>query len=205
MVPARRGAAVFSRTPAMAFPNIPTLSRLLLAFLLAVTTSVALAQERARRLPGATSQAEQQASEPRSGILRLLPADAVSEHTVDVPGGKLAYTATAGTFSLYDRSGEHSAAIFYTAYVAKGAEPTGRPVTFVFNGGPGAASAFLNLGRGRSAHRRVRSKRPRRRRRSPPGQSGYLARLHRSGADRSGWRRLEPARQTGRRQCVLGG
>ena len=33
--------------------------------------------------------------------------------------------------------------MFYTAYVAKGAN---RPLTFVFNGGPGAASAFLNLG-----------------------------------------------------------
>ena len=60
--------------------------------------------------------------------------------------GKLAYTATAGTFPLFDQSGERSAAVFYTAYVAKSAGPANRPVTFVFNGGPGAASAFLNLG-----------------------------------------------------------
>jgi carboxypeptidase C (cathepsin A) len=33
--------------------------------------------------------------------------------------------------------------VFYTAYVAKGAN---RPLTFAFNGGPGAASAFLHLG-----------------------------------------------------------
>ena len=78
--------------------------------------------------------------------MRLLPADAVSQHTVDIPAGKLAYTATAGTLSLFDQSGERSAAIFYTAYVANGAETANRPVTFVFNGGPGAASAFLNLG-----------------------------------------------------------
>ena len=63
-----------------------------------------------------------------------------------LPGGKLAYTATAGTFSLFDQSGERSAAIFYTAYVAKRRQPRSRPVTFVFNGGPGAASAFLHLG-----------------------------------------------------------
>ena len=61
-------------------------------------------------------------------------------------GGKLDYTATAGTFSLFDQSGERSAAIFYTAYVAKPAGQANRPVTFVFNGGPGAASAFLHLG-----------------------------------------------------------
>ena len=79
-------------------------------------------------------------------MLSLLPADAVTEHSIDLAPGKLAYTATAGTFSLFDQSGERSAAIFYTAYVAKSANPATRPVTFVFNGGPGAASAFLNLG-----------------------------------------------------------
>ncbi len=59
--------------------------------------------------------------------------------------GKLAYTATAGTLAFYDQSGEQSAAVFYTAYVAKDAGAN-RPLTFVFNGGPGAASAFLHLG-----------------------------------------------------------
>jgi carboxypeptidase C (cathepsin A) len=79
------------------------------------------------------------------GILRLLPADAVTEHIIDTPRGKLAYTATAGTLAFYDGSGEQSAAVFYTAYVAKNG-PANRPVTFAFNGGPGAASAFLHLG-----------------------------------------------------------
>ena len=51
-----------------------------------------------------------------------------------------AYTATAGhcRSSIVRRQ---SAAVFYTAYVAKGAGAE-RPLTFVFNGGPGAASAF---------------------------------------------------------------
>ena len=57
---------------------------------------------------------------------------------------------------------------------------------------------------GRSAHRRVRHGRARRRRRPPRRQSGHLARLHRSGADRSGRHRLEPAGQARRRQRVLG-
>jgi len=77
------------------------------------------------------------------GVLRLLPADAVTEHSIDTASGKLAYQATAGTLAFFDQSGDQSAAVFYTAYVAKGAN---RPLTFVFNGGPGAASAFLNLG-----------------------------------------------------------
>ncbi len=80
------------------------------------------------------------------GVLSLLPADSVTQHSIATPAGKLDYTATAGTFSLFDQSGERSAAVFYTAYVAKSENPASRPVTFVFNGGPGAASAFLNLG-----------------------------------------------------------
>jgi len=83
--------------------------------------------------------------DPAKGVLRLLPADAVTEHSVDTPGGRLNYTATAGTLAFYDQSGEQSASVFYTAYVAKNAPPN-RPLTFVFNGGPGAASAFLHLG-----------------------------------------------------------
>jgi carboxypeptidase C (cathepsin A) len=79
------------------------------------------------------------------GILRLLPADSVTEHTIDTAQGRLAYTATAGTLAFYDQSGDQSAAVFYTAYVAKD-RGTKRPLTFAFNGGPGAASAFLHLG-----------------------------------------------------------
>jgi carboxypeptidase C (cathepsin A) len=86
-------------------------------------------------------------SEPSNapGVLRLLPADSVTEKTITLAGRPLAYTATAGTLALYDQSGEKSAAIFYTAYVAKERVPN-RPVTFAFNGGPGAASAYLHLG-----------------------------------------------------------
>jgi carboxypeptidase C (cathepsin A) len=127
---------------------------LLLALLVAGAATVSDAQEqRPRRQPA--QQTEQHPGEGRQGesresVLRLLPADSVTEHSIDLPGGKLAYTATAGTFSLFDQSGERSAAIFYTAYVAKNGEKNGdsanRPVTFVFNGGPGAASAYLHLG-----------------------------------------------------------
>src|SRR5207344_3550947 len=92
---------------------------------------------------GERSAAERQ--EPSKGVLRLLPADAVTEHSISTSRGKLAYTATAGTLAFYDQSGEQSVAVFYTAYVAKSAA-TNRPLTFVFNGGPGAASAFLHLG-----------------------------------------------------------
>jgi carboxypeptidase C (cathepsin A) len=117
---------------------------------LAVTASAA--QERGSRdadRNNSHEDARQHASEHReqSGVLGLLPGDSVTEHSIDLPSGKLAYTATAGTFALFDQSGERSAEIFYTAFVVKSTNAAAaRPVTFVFNGGPGAASAFLNLG-----------------------------------------------------------
>ncbi len=80
------------------------------------------------------------------GVLRLLPNDAVSDKSIALNGRTLRYTATAGTLPLYDQNGERSAAIYYTAYAAKDSDRATRPVTFAFNGGPGAASAYLHLG-----------------------------------------------------------
>lgn len=119
--------------------------RLALAILLAGASLTAIAQERPNGRGAERPRAEQQQQATGKGVLRLLPADSVTEHAIDTPKGKLAYTATAGTFAFYNQSGEQSAAVFYTAYVVKNGD-TNRPVTFVFNGGPGAASAFLHLG-----------------------------------------------------------
>jgi carboxypeptidase C (cathepsin A) len=112
-----------------------------------IATTAALAQEHGSRSGGERGHGEQGRQDQGGGpgVLSLLPADSVTEHTLDTAAGKLAYTATAGTFSLFDQSGERSAAVFYTAFVAKPSNPA-RAVTFVFNGGPGAGSAFLNLG-----------------------------------------------------------
>jgi len=54
------------------------------------------------------------------------------------------YTASAGWLVLRKKD-KPSAEIFSVSYVAQDAD-AGRPVTFVFNGGPGASSAFLHLG-----------------------------------------------------------
>jgi carboxypeptidase C (cathepsin A) len=101
--------------------------------------------------PGALAQdrgARQQRETPPdgAGVLRLLPQDSVTDKDITLGGNRIAYTARAGTLTLYDQSGERSAAVFYTAYAAKDADAARRPVTFVFNGGPGASSAYLNLG-----------------------------------------------------------
>lgn len=127
---------------------INSISRFALAIFFAGALGTASAQDSAKEAaknlpPKQPAQAEQR--DNAKGVLRLLPGDAVTEHSLALSKGKLAYTATAGTLAFYDQSGDQSAAVFYTAYVAKDAG-TNRPLAFVFNGGPGAASAYLHLG-----------------------------------------------------------
>lgn len=132
---------------------------LLTVLMLALVAPLAVAQERGPRpeRPQRQEQRQEQRQDAQNdnqreaqrdpqGVLRLLPSDSVTEKQINVGGRTLSYTATAGTFSLYDQTGERSAAIYYTAYTLKGADRATRPVTFAFNGGPGAASVFLNLG-----------------------------------------------------------
>jgi carboxypeptidase C (cathepsin A) len=69
-----------------------------------------------------------------------------AETTATWTGGKtpIEYTARANWLVLRKKE-KPSAEIFSVSYVADGGD-AGRPVTFVFNGGPGASSAFLHLG-----------------------------------------------------------
>src|SRR6202000_2439889 len=53
--------------------------------------------------------------------------------------------ATAGTLIIRDDKGKPDASVFYVAYVADG-DAGKRPVTFLYNGGPGSASIWLHMG-----------------------------------------------------------
>jgi carboxypeptidase C (cathepsin A) len=79
--------------------------------------------------------------------LALLPGDAVTQHKITLHGHALSYTATAGTMPLRDQKGDKTAAVFYIAYTLNGTPPN-RPVAFFFNGGPGAGSAYMQMGGG---------------------------------------------------------
>jgi carboxypeptidase C (cathepsin A) len=59
--------------------------------------------------------------------------------------GSLAYTADASWMALRNEDDEPVADIFSVSYTVDDAGPA-RPVTFVFNGGPGASSAYLHVG-----------------------------------------------------------
>ncbi|HVJ54899.1 MAG TPA: peptidase S10 [Aliidongia sp.] len=75
------------------------------------------------------------------------PQRFVTEHEGTFNGRKLAYTVTASDTYLKDDEGKPRATIFSFSYVETGVQdPAKRPVTFVFNGGPGSASLWLHLG-----------------------------------------------------------
>ena len=75
-----------------------------------------------------------------------LPPDSTTKQTLSLPDRSLNFTATAGSIRLNDGKGDPEVDIAYTSYQLDGADPKTRPVTFVFNGGPGASSAYLQLG-----------------------------------------------------------
>jgi carboxypeptidase C (cathepsin A) len=77
-----------------------------------------------------------------------------TNHSLTIKRRKLNYTATAGRIVLRQEvltDGKFDghlpkAEVFLTAYTLDGADPTKRPVTFAFNGGPGSSSVWLHLG-----------------------------------------------------------
>lgn len=74
-----------------------------------------------------------------------LPEDKTIRQSATIGGRKISYDATIGTIPVRDKKGKVIGQVVYTAYTVPG---TGmdRPVTFAFNGGPGASSVYLNMG-----------------------------------------------------------
>jgi carboxypeptidase C (cathepsin A) len=85
-------------------------------------------------------------SSPSAAEQHKLPPDSTTKQTIALPGRTLAFTATAGSIRLFDDKGEPQADIAYTSYQLDGTDRAKRPVIFLFNGGPGASSAYLQLG-----------------------------------------------------------
>jgi carboxypeptidase C (cathepsin A) len=69
-----------------------------------------------------------------------------TKHSVSIGGRSVAYTATAGTLIIRDDKGQPQASVFYVAYTVDSGKPEKRPVTFLYNGGPGSSSMWLHMG-----------------------------------------------------------
>lgn len=113
--------------------------RLLLTLsLLAATSSSAFAQAADRKPePDRQEKAKGQDIPP--------PLVSVTRHKGVFGGVAVSYTATARETYLKADDGTPKASIFSTSYVKDGADPN-RPVTFLFNGGPGSGSLWLHMG-----------------------------------------------------------
>ena len=71
----------------------------------------------------------------------------VTRHSITLDGQKVDYTATAGNYLLKAEDGTPKASVFFVAYTRDGMkDPADRPVTFSFNGGPGAAAVWVQMG-----------------------------------------------------------
>jgi carboxypeptidase C (cathepsin A) len=124
----------------------------LLAFAAALALSQAAWAQEAQTPAPAASPSPSAPAPNRPGAaapaaeLHRLPADSTTKQKLVLPDRTLSFQATAGSIRIYDGKGEPQADIAYIAYQLDGADARARPVTFVFNGGPGSSSAWLQLG-----------------------------------------------------------
>jgi carboxypeptidase C (cathepsin A) len=145
---------------------------LLLAASISLLASAALAAEPSSKSPAPESQKPDAANtaSPDKGVL-FTAESASSDGSVNVEGQRIDYRAVAGTLVVHPKgwddaaAREHSdkgdkdakdlgdennpkaeASIFYVAYFKKGAPSSGRPITFLYNGGPGSSSVWLHMG-----------------------------------------------------------
>ncbi len=141
---------------------------LLLAACLSFCANVALAAEPSpkRSHPDTPKESADSTAAPDKGVI-FSPESAGSDGAVSVEGQPVAYHAIAGTIVVHPKGWDDAAAreasgdgkalddksnpkaeasMFYVAYFKKGAPSAGRPITFLYNGGPGSSSVWLHMG-----------------------------------------------------------
>jgi carboxypeptidase C (cathepsin A) len=69
-----------------------------------------------------------------------------TSHTIRLDGRDIKYTATAGTLPIRLDDGKIAARMFFVSYTKDGEDTKTRPVSFLYNGGPGAATVWLHMG-----------------------------------------------------------
>jgi len=98
---------------------------------------------RAQRAPNNTSTAPPVATEKTIPLER----SSVTAHEMTLGGSTIRYTATAGTLLIPGDDDQPYASFFYVAYTMDGvSDVRTRPITFLYNGGPGSASMWLHMG-----------------------------------------------------------
>src|SRR5712664_3663473 len=71
----------------------------------------------------------------------------VTEHSIKIGGQAIPYKAIAGTILLKNEKDEPQALIYSTSYIRTDSKDSSqRPISFIYNGGPGSASVWLHMG-----------------------------------------------------------
>jgi len=131
---------IMIRTRSLALPRVAAFFCLFAIFPF-LAASAAVAESDAKPAAPETKSATTEAKKPETPP--SLPAEAHVAQSIELNGKTIKYTATVGWLPVKDAEGKTTGEVVYTSYVVD--EPN-RPVTFAFNGGPGAASVYLNLG-----------------------------------------------------------
>src|SRR5215469_15259603 len=102
--------------------------------------SVQTAAVRAQENKPAEKPAEAPAAPPKE-------ESSVTDHTIKIGGQTIPYKATAATILIKNEKDEPTALIYYTAYTRSDVKDMSqRPVSFLYNGGPGSSSVWLHMG-----------------------------------------------------------
>src|SRR6266481_4709700 len=126
-------------------PRRIRLSALTTTLLLAFTPFfAATAQERAQEKETKTTEKEKP-SEPTPPPPK--EESSVTEHSIKIGGQTIPYKAIAGTILLKNEKDEPQALIYSTTYARSDVKDLSqRPISFIYNGGPGSASLWLHMG-----------------------------------------------------------
>lgn len=118
------------------------------AFILCLCASFAVAQQPGGDKPADKDKGgEKSAEKPKDEKKAPEDKSVQTKHSVKIGGQEVKYTATTGTMVLKLEDGTPKASIFYVAYTKDDtADVAKRPITFAFNGGPGAGSLWLHVG-----------------------------------------------------------
>lgn len=121
-------------------------------FLISITTSAQRRRRPGMPPPGATEQQQSEnAQQPEHKTPPPPPVEksSVTHHSARIGGQEINYTATAATYVIKDDAGNPKATFFFVSYTKDGVpDVSKRPISFVYNGGPGSASLFTHMGMG---------------------------------------------------------
>jgi len=133
---------------------------------------LALALAAAVSIPALAGDDTKSTEKPVEKPTATTPADSTTEGVLNAGGEHIAYTAVAGTITVGATDADDAllgpdgkpdpgspaslvkdpkdapptASMFYVAYFKKGADPQTRPITFLYNGGPGSSTVWLHMG-----------------------------------------------------------